>query len=291
MSGKIVGEVLDASARLKESGLPERAYHALVAIAEKCHTDTRQGSVRWDHIRAGLYGSSKRTAERAVAELKNAGLVTVVRVGFNNNRGRACAPIYAISTLTDTDTAMTQSVGSDTDRAMTDTGGTDTAKPVTDTAKPGTDTDTQVSYLTVLYDGSTDGRERAADADASHSLLISDDETIIDAELVDDEPDDPEPPLFCSEHMPFGTGDKCAGCKVARKHWERWGERNQAVLMAQLMANLNDHPGPTTAEKRRAAIDDCDRCDATGRYQFTNHRGIEVPTTCDHNPAVAQEVI
>lgn len=117
MSGALVGEVLAASERLRNGGLSERGFHALVAIAEKCHTKTRQGSVRWDHIRSGLYGASKRTAERAVADLKSAGLVSVVLRGFNNNHGRSCAPIYRIAPLTDTATQVSESPPTDTDKS------------------------------------------------------------------------------------------------------------------------------------------------------------------------------
>jgi hypothetical protein len=121
MSGQLVGEVLDASAALRARGLSERGFHALVAIAERCHPQTRQGSVRWDHIRDGLYGASKRTAERAVRDLKTAGVLRVVKSGFNNNQGRICAPIYEIGALTDTDTQMAESLGTDTDKTATDT--------------------------------------------------------------------------------------------------------------------------------------------------------------------------
>ncbi|MGH3637330.1 MAG: hypothetical protein ACRDTS_25240, partial [Mycobacterium sp.] len=47
MSGQLVGEVLAASGAFRAAGLSERGFHALVAIAEKCHTQSRQGSVPW----------------------------------------------------------------------------------------------------------------------------------------------------------------------------------------------------------------------------------------------------
>jgi len=141
MSGQLVGEVIAASSAFRAAGLSERGFHALVAIAEKCHTQTRQGSVPWKHICDGLFGASKRTAERAVQDLKTFGAIRIVKSGFNNNAGRVCAPIYEIGALTDTDTQVTRS------------GGTDTDKPATDTDKPATDTDTQVSYLTGLLTG------------------------------------------------------------------------------------------------------------------------------------------
>ncbi|MCW2591771.1 MAG: hypothetical protein JWQ86_4198 [Mycobacterium sp.] len=49
------------------------------------------------------------TAQRAVTDLKSAGLVRVIRRGFDNQNGRSCAPIYQIERLTQ----VTQSVPSD----------------------------------------------------------------------------------------------------------------------------------------------------------------------------------
>jgi len=132
MSGQLVGEVIAASHAFRAAGLSERGFHALVAITEKCHTQTRQGSVPWKHIRKGLFGASKRTAERAVQDLKTFGAIRVVKCGFNNNAGRVCAPIYEIESLTDTDTQVTRSGWGDTDKP-----GSDTDKLTTDTDKPG----------------------------------------------------------------------------------------------------------------------------------------------------------
>src|ERR1700722_3405011 len=109
MSGQLVGEVIAASQALRAVGLSERGFHALIAIAEKCHQDTRQGSVRWDHIRAGLYGASLSTAKRAVQDLKAADVVEVVKRGFDNQNGRACALIYKIRPLTERVTQVTHS--------------------------------------------------------------------------------------------------------------------------------------------------------------------------------------
>jgi len=95
MSGKLVGEVLDAI----ESGaiglVPPNQRWALVAIAEKCHTNTRQGSVRFDRIKA-VVGKSTRTTRRALAELKDAGLIRVVKPGFKAH-GKAMSPIYELT--------------------------------------------------------------------------------------------------------------------------------------------------------------------------------------------------
>jgi hypothetical protein len=117
VSGQLVGEVIAASAELKERGLSERGFHALIAIADRCGTQTRQGSVAWSYISAGLYDASKRTAERAVQDLKRIGVLRVVKPGFNNNHGRMCAPIYEVQALTDTDTQVSASIGGDTDKS------------------------------------------------------------------------------------------------------------------------------------------------------------------------------
>jgi hypothetical protein len=99
LSGQLVGEVLDASDALRAQGLSERGFHALVAIAEKAHVESRQGSVPWKHIRAGLFGASQSTAKRAIADLKAVGAIVVVKRGFDNHSGRKCAPIYEIQAL------------------------------------------------------------------------------------------------------------------------------------------------------------------------------------------------
>lgn len=102
MSGQLVGEVLAAAAFLRSQGVPKRGFDALLAIAEKARTDNRQASVRWEHIQAALYErASLSTAKRAVADLRTAGVIRVVRRGFDNQNGHACAPIYEIASLKD----------------------------------------------------------------------------------------------------------------------------------------------------------------------------------------------
>jgi hypothetical protein len=95
MAGKLVGEVIDAL----EAGitLSDAEFRALIAIAEKCHGDTRQGSVRTARIQAAL-GRSKRTTERTLARLKKRDLVAVVKRGFKSH-GVAYAPIYELGLL------------------------------------------------------------------------------------------------------------------------------------------------------------------------------------------------
>lgn len=113
MSGQLVGEVIAAAPALKARGLTERGFMALIAIAEKCHTATRQASVPWFWIQSGLFGASLSTAKRAIRDLKDAGVVRVVKRGFDNHHGRSCAPIYEILPLSERVTQVTHSVDSE----------------------------------------------------------------------------------------------------------------------------------------------------------------------------------
>lgn len=112
MSGQLVGEVIAASAELRAKGLSMRGFVALMAIAERCRPETRQASVPWSHIKAGLFGASHSTAKRAVADLKTVGVLRVVKRGFDNHNGRVCAPIYEIQPLGERATQVTQSTPS-----------------------------------------------------------------------------------------------------------------------------------------------------------------------------------
>ena len=97
MSGQLVGEVLAArGGHLAE--LSQGQTLALVAIAEKCHADSRQGSVRLSHIQA-VIGKSQRTAVRTLEQLKSRGLIRVVKRGYKSH-GVARANIYELSVLT-----------------------------------------------------------------------------------------------------------------------------------------------------------------------------------------------
>lgn len=83
MSGMLLGEVIDAA----EAGLLDKlslpAFSALIAIAEKCNHHTRQGTVRRERIRAAIHRhNSETTAKRAIRELKDAGLIRIVKNGY-----------------------------------------------------------------------------------------------------------------------------------------------------------------------------------------------------------------
>lgn len=96
-----MGEVLDAAEAGHLDEISDHAFHALLAIAERCRADTRQGSVSQSRIRAAIRTrNSTRTFERAMRELKAAGLVQVVRRGHKPaNSDTAVAPVYELAEL------------------------------------------------------------------------------------------------------------------------------------------------------------------------------------------------
>jgi hypothetical protein len=97
MSGQLVGEVLDAAEAGRLVGLSRGDVLALVAIAEKCHAATRQGSVRMTRIQA-VMNQSRTTAWRAVRTLKDRELIRVVKRGYESH-GTGHANVYEVAVL------------------------------------------------------------------------------------------------------------------------------------------------------------------------------------------------
>jgi len=275
VSGQLVGEVIAAAAELKSRGLSERGFYALIAIAEKCHTDSRQGSVPWAHIQSGLYGSSKRTSQRAVHDAQCAGLLRVVKTGFNNNHGRVCAPIYEIPPLgerinqatqsppTDDDTQASQSPPTDDDTQVSQSHG-DRSRQNEDRSRQNEDRSRHLGVvLNGSINGSTNGRESGAapieplDVEAvpepGNALSpinlpeIKNDGPVYEGEYVTDATPDPEPPRYCPDHMPSGTGRKCGGCKHMREQHEAWTRRQLARVIASAPAPPPPPPPPRHA--------------------------------------------
>ncbi|WP_036475961.1 hypothetical protein [Mycobacterium sp. URHD0025] len=88
---------------------------------------------------------------------------------------------------------------------------------------------------------------------------------------------DPKPPEFCKVHMPYGTGDSCPGCKIAREHHERWIGRNPGRLPALARRSTADQRvAEIQALKRRGA--DCKLCQGSGWVETAEN---EV-RRCDH---------
>ncbi|MGV0161367.1 hypothetical protein ACRU3B_18235 [Mycobacterium colombiense] len=97
MSGQLVGEVFDAREAGLLDDLTQGQLLALVAIAEKCHHASRQGSVRMSRI-AAVMGKSESTAKRAVKVLRErerGGLVRVVKGGYVSH-GEGHANVYEL---------------------------------------------------------------------------------------------------------------------------------------------------------------------------------------------------
>jgi hypothetical protein len=105
VSGQLVGEVLDAAEAGRLKGLSNGAAWALVTIAEKCHTTTRQGSVRMSRIQAVMGDKSRRTAARAVRELADRRLIQVVKHGYMSH-GIGHANVYELAVLVPPKTAQ-----------------------------------------------------------------------------------------------------------------------------------------------------------------------------------------
>jgi hypothetical protein len=100
MSGQLVGEVLDAAEAGLLNGLSPPAFHALLAIAERCHHITRQGTVHKPRIQAAIHThNSSRTADRAIRALKDAGRIRIVKRGYKAPNGASAPPIYELLTL------------------------------------------------------------------------------------------------------------------------------------------------------------------------------------------------
>ncbi len=115
----MVGQVIAAVPELRARGVTRPAFMALVAIAEKCHPETR-ASVPLSWIQNALYGASTSTARRAIKELVAAELVRVVLPGFRN-RFDWRAPVYellAVGTAMDTATEVAETTAMTTPRKL-----------------------------------------------------------------------------------------------------------------------------------------------------------------------------
>ncbi len=241
MSGQLVGEVIATSPTFQKRGLSERGFHALIAIAEKCHTQTRQGSVRWDHIRDCLYGASRRTAQRAVHDLLTAGVLEIVKPGFGNQYGRTCAPIYQIARHW----------------WITTPGWRNPTKWMTTNRKCMTtnrvvDHDTQVSYLTVLLTVLLTGGATSAGYVTRRVATVNRPPTPNPSP--NNKP--PTPNHRATAHATCPTAQTTtAAAGIARRQHDAWKRRTVERLTALL---------DTIARQ----IDACDDCDRAGQLVY-----------------------
>ncbi len=227
MAGKLVGEILDAL----EVGLalsdPQRL--ALITIAEKCHADTRLGSVRTGRIRA-VIGRSTRTTERTLAQLEKLGLIRVVKRGYRSRDGKLHAPVYELLA------PATQTAGPDGSAAATWMAGADgsaAAKSDLATAKtdlaaaidpPVTSDDEthDVTYDGTSYDVPPSLARRGVRAGA-HAREASSRPPTREEQGLHPLPENQwiEPPKHCPLH-PDDTTEPCIPCKIQREENEAW---------------------------------------------------------------------
>lgn len=257
MSGAIVGEVLGASAELQARGLSERGFHALVAIAEKAHPHTRQASVRWDHIRAGLFCASLPTAKRAVKDLRDLGLVRVVKRGFDNQHGRVCAPIYEIAPISERITQVSQSPTSERLTQVIHSVGGERINPGGRTDQTGQRTDHLGELLDGSIDGPVDGGARAGEVVAQ-----------IDTPSSKQTANAKRP--RCARHAHIDNDadvPPCLDCKQAR-------------LTSEADADERASREDAARDRIRRIIDNCDHCDAFAR--------LDDLTDCPRHPNFRQ---
>lgn len=123
MSGQLVGEVLDGIEDGLLKSLTESERLALIVIAEKCHTATRQGSVRMERIMS-VTGKSRRTVQRIMFRLRDdLDLVRVVKRGYVTPKtGDGHANVYELLPIqacaTQNDTSMAQACATQDDTSI-----------------------------------------------------------------------------------------------------------------------------------------------------------------------------
>lgn len=269
MSGQLVGEVFDAREAGLLDDLAPGQLLALVAIAEKCHHASRQGSVRMSRI-AAVMGKSESTAKRAVKALREreqGSLVRVVKGGYVSH-GEGHANVYELlvqgspkvthasegAEVTQDDPCIADVQGSNRDvhRSSGD---------VQRSKRPSAEV-TQDDPHDGLYDGFNDGPNDGGIARAT------------------DLDDDPEPPMFCLRHHPDGTDKPCRGCQ--RQYdvvWKPWNEKRKRYgRLSARDAKVQGWLDRGDADARRAAINDCNDCDEHGMRELDTG----AVRRCDH---------
>lgn len=265
MSGQLVGEVLAASDELRSGGLSERGFHALIAIAEKCDARSRQGSVRWDHIRCGLYGASQSTAKRAVADLQAAGVIRLVKRGFNNQNGRSCAPIYEVGRLTERVTQMTHSPSSEQVTLVTQSPLSERVKPAERTAQIEGRSAHPDDLLDGSIDGSIDGGVRTRASKRQQQPLSALPNWQCNTGPGAHGPFGPR----CRLHVNHPDPPNCRGCRTAR----------ETAAAAKLDAEVRR---ATEHVQTQTAIEQCSDCDEYGWLLGDDRRVVDPARRCAH---------
>lgn len=256
MSGQLVGEVLAAmepGGRLEFLTPTERL--ALIAIAEKCHHISRQGSVRIGRIQAAV-GKSESTTRRTLRKLRDAKLIDVVKRGYKAH-GVAAASIYELSELVSPmgDRSSPHELVSPMDDRSSATGLVPFPNELV--SNPAELVSLMDDHLDGSLDGSVDGWTRAR-VSAPTETAVPD----VDPARSNNHADR-EPNRHCATHMPYGTDKACHPCRIARISHEQWTVAQDAKRAARI-----------------AAIRRCGRCDDQGCFYDDN----DEYRRCDHQP-------
>lgn len=252
MSGKLVGRVLDAAETGHLDHISRAAFHALIAIAERCLDSTHQGYAHTRRIQAAIRsGNSRRSALRAIRELKAAGLVRVVERGYRLPTGQSRSNLYELTLAPPTDASATQDGATANHVGATQDGATDLDASATQDGSNDADASAKIDDASAIYghasaiqggalngivDGRVDGGRRGCAV----------------AALPPPPTLRPEPDRHCPKH-PGGTTESCPPCGAARKDNERWVEER------------HDHQRRIGQTLRRT-VDSCDQCDDEAWY-------------------------
>lgn len=277
MSGRLVGEVMDNVDGLRARGLSQRAVTALLVIAEGCRDD-RLGRVSRARV-AAVLGASERTASKALAELKDSGVVVVLERG---NRRAGASSVLTLYRL--------QGLGAGPDPARVDVPDPDE----TPSGGPGLDGNPEVPVddhrreawssrrrpVDNSHDENTgvpvDNRSRGSfgpidgnpEVPATRRPVNTSRGYVTGERYVDDVPPVP-PSRRCTIHHNATHVPACGACADARRAFEVWESANLGRLR-------------TEAAARRSAVDACGRCDEYG-WEL-GHDNLAVK--CAHRPTL-----
>lgn len=251
MSGQLVGEVLAARAE-HLADLTQAQTLALVAIAEKCHAESREGSVRVSHIQA-VIGKSRRTAVRTLEQLKGRGLIRVVKRGYKSH-GVARASIYGLSVL-----APLKMAQSTEGACATQDGATNGHALAPNRSVLAPNPRVVAPSMGGAHDGSLDG---SLDGGARGPADV-----VTGPPGYRELPPDPEPSRTCPRHPADDT--PCRTCQAAREKHDAWKTRQIARRRA-------------LAELQAADIGDCLDCDTEGWFLGSDGTPCEPSMKCVH---------